>query len=469
MLAKAPQSPADLTGRQGLTCLTLASSSARVEEQNPSDRAQVEIYRPFFLSGILTVLTAGCLLGAIALAGVAAKGSFTLPEWTPYIWAHANSQFFGWVGFFVMGFALQQHAPSVGKKQIFLLLAYASLIMMGVGIALRFVAEPLSRIDPQTWVPIGIFSCGLQTAAVFVFLYNSGANRHRSQASLTWPTLFVFGSLFWLTVVAISEPFLFAASHQVDSAASLAVVAKWFSPYREIQFLGFAAMMIFGVAGARLPRCFEFQSPHAKWGIAGFGFWMAALVLRVGSWLTAIDGGQLAAGSWLYQASSGLLVIGAACLVFSLRIFERPKRSLPSHRFIRAAFAWLMIAVVLAAAEPLHLYQAGLGFSHAYVGGIRHAVTVGFISQMILGVGMHVVSAMNDRSETDFPSMILPIVLLNAGNFGRVALEIATDYAPGAFLPMGVTGFVELTAIIIWACAMVSTMRFGARRVRNAA
>jgi cbb3-type cytochrome oxidase subunit 1 len=122
------------------------------------DRADVNVYKRFFLMGILTVLTAGCTLGAIALVGIAGKGSYTTSAWTPYILAHANSQLYGWVGFFIMGFALQQHAPSIRRAKLFDRLAWSSLILMTVGIALRFVAEPLASVDPGVWVPVGVFS-----------------------------------------------------------------------------------------------------------------------------------------------------------------------------------------------------------------------------------------------------------------------------------------------------------------------
>jgi hypothetical protein len=100
--------------------------------------------------------------------------------------------------------------------------------------------------------------------------------------------------------------------------------------------------------------------------------------------------------------------------------------------------------------EPLHLVAVGTEFSHAYVGAVRHAVTVGFISQMIVGVGAHIVNRMRGVPQGSQASLWPTFLLLNLGNAGRVALEVGTDYSPAAFLPMGATGFVELTGIAIW-------------------
>jgi hypothetical protein len=42
-----------------------------------------------------------------------------------------------------------------------------------------------------------------------------------------------------------------------------------------------------------------------------------------------------------------------------------------------------MVAIALLVLVPLYDAIAGVGFSHAYFGGYRHAFTVGFISMMI--------------------------------------------------------------------------------------
>ncbi len=421
-------------------------------------RVSVEIYRPFFLAGILTVLTAGCLLGAIALMGIASRGNYLAPVWTPYIWAHANSQLYGWVGFFVMGFALQQHSTSVSKVANFHKLAYLSLGQMGLGIALRFVAEPLATVNPSRWVPLGIIACLFQLSAILVFHYNCGVNRYRTGERLSWPTLFVFGSLFWLTVVALAEPFVFVMTHQLDEQASIMFAAKWFTPYREIQFLGFVAMMIFGVASVKLSTCFGFQKPDDRWGITGFCIWPLGLVLRVFGWLHYFNSSMEPQSSTLYRASSVMLVLAAVAIVISLGIFRVSTPYLRSQKFIRIAFAWLLIAGGLMLFEPYRLSLTGWPFSHAYTGAIRHAVTVGFISQMIIGISLHVVAVMNDLDEAKEPQLWIVFWLLNIGNLIRVIGEIASDFSLVAFRIMGPSGPIELTGLVIWAAAIIHPM-----------
>lgn len=433
------------------TVRSLRVVAARVPARSPSDRADVAIYRPFFIAGMVCVLTVGCLLGATALMGISRQASYTANAWTPYVLAHANSQLFGWVGFFVMGFALQQHAPTEAKKRLFLKLASLSLQLMAVGIALRFVAEPLVRLDRPLWLPVGVFACLLQAAAVGLFLTNTQVTRHRSGEPLSWQSKFVFGSLFWFLLVAVAEPFVFAMSHQADPRASILFVAEWFAPLREAQFLGFASMMIFGVSLTKLGTCFGWKPAHRTLGEIGLVLWVAGLLARIFGWHRTFDAGMAPGTATLYLAGGVLLALGAAAIFASSRLYERPERPARSHKFVCGAYGWLAAAAVLMVLEPLHLAVIGQPFSHAYTGAIRHAVTVGFISQMIVGVSMHVVARMHGMAEERLASLWSVFLLLNVGNAARVALEVTTDYRVEAFGPMGWTGFVELLALGIWA------------------
>lgn len=435
-----------------------------------SQRAAVEIYRPFFLAGIITVLTAGCLLGAIALFGISNAGNYTASAWTPHILAHANSQLFGWVGFFVMGFALQQHAPSVKRSALFHRLAWSSLGLMAAGIAIRFAAEPLAAYNIPIGIPLGVTACLLQLCGVLLFLFNNFYTRYRPtpRQPLPWQSTFVFASLFWLLVIAAFEPFAFLGSHQADKVASIQFVAEWFAPMREAQFLGFVATMIFGVSLTKFHTCFGAPEADKSNGLMGFGWWTLGLLLRMGGWVWTFRHGMEGSSQAIYFTSGVCLTIGAAHVAYATRIFSRLEGSLPSHKFIRAAYGWLLVAGGLLVLEPSHLGSLGQPFSHAYTGAIRHAVTVGFISQMIVGVGSHVIARMNDvvlgrnnprnRMKAIAFNLWPTFWLLNIGNSARVFCEIGTDYTPAAFRPMGITGFVELLGLILWAAPMVSIM-----------
>ncbi|HJP84329.1 MAG TPA: hypothetical protein VJ835_12585 [Fimbriimonadaceae bacterium] len=432
----------------------------------PSDRASVEIYRPFFLAGIFSVLTVGCLLGAIALFGIGQTGTYTSATWAPFILAHANSQLFGWVGFFIMGFALQQHAPTLAKVKLYHQLAWFSLIAMGLGIALRFVAEPMVATNRTTWLPVGVAACTLQLAAVAAFVFNTSFTRHRKGGELGWQTRFVFASLFWLIVVAAAEPFVFAYSHQTNKLDSIQFIARWYPVLREAQFLGFVAMMIFGVSLVKLNSCFGFRESYASLGKAAYSIWTVGLILRMFGWLFAFDQGFVAGSQILFFAGGACIAAAGMALVVTSRVFEATKGSQRSHKFVRGAYSWLIVAALMILWDPIQLRLLGAPFSHAYTGASRHAVTVGFISQMILGFGCHVTARMNDFVESKMAPLWSAFFLLNIGNAARVGLEIASDFTPAAFAPMGITGFVELVGLGIWAYYVAGPMLVPKLRLR---
>ena len=433
-----------------LTQLRVLPSRAKDE------RAVTNIYKPFFLAGIFSVLTAGCTLGAIALLGISSQGSYTASAWTPYVLAHANSQLYGWVGFFIMGFALQQHAPRMSKVKLFHQLAIASLALMALGIALRFVAEPMAHVDPSTWIPVGVFSAILQAIAFVLFALNTAITRFRTGEGLTWPTTFVFASLAWWAIVAFAEPYFFAMAHQADQMKSILFLAEYFPPYRDAQFLGFVTMMIFGMSLVKMHTCFGAEEACPYFGTTGFCLWTAGLLMRMFGWVAYFQSGMTNGN--LYFASGWVLAAGAVCLVTSSRMFRPLSMKLSSHKFVRTAYVWLLISGLLMCLERTHLSLVGAPFSHAYIGGIRHALTVGFISQMILGVGLRVVGAMNDVPAETMPALWSAFILINLGNAMRVFLEIATDYTGQAFAIMGASGFIELLGLLIWAVAVLRPM-----------
>ena len=108
----------------------------------------------------------------------------------------------------------------------------------------------------------------------------------------------------------------------------------------------------------------------------------------------------------------------------------------------------------------LPLYQAvlHLRFSHAYYGSIRHAITVGFASQMIMGIAAYVVPTLRRRDRAALPDLVGPFVLINLGCLLRVTLQALTDVHPVFFAVVGVSGVLELTALCWWGCHLARLM-----------
>jgi uncharacterized protein involved in response to NO len=133
---------------------------------------------------------------------------------------------------------------------------------------------------------------------------------------------------------------------------------------------------------------------------------------------------------------------------------RRPVRNPWPERFIRMAYGWLLIAAVLNRAYSGRAW-AGSPVPHAFVASYHHALTVGFISMMILGMSMRLVpvfiGAMNRR-----PGLAAAVfVLITLGNATRVVSESLAYVAGGGFyLAMGVSGLIEVAGLTVYAVAL---------------
>ncbi|MDE2125408.1 MAG: hypothetical protein KGJ62_02340 [Armatimonadetes bacterium] len=424
--------------------------------------AQLAICRPFFITAIVSVLTSGCALGAVALVALSQQRVILNREWTLWIAAHANSQLFGWVGLFVMGFSLQLHTPRPSRADLFRLLAALSLASVAIAIPLRFAAEALWLHSRAAGLLAGAASCLLEVVAVAAFIVNIGMTRRRvadpvtgRPAGLPWQSVLLFTALAWWLAAAAAETIFFVQSHQPQGAR---FVAEWDMPLRDAQFLGFVVNMIFGVVLVRLHTDFGAPTPSRNGALAGFGLWNLGVVLRVVAWPMGHTLGLPGGPNPLYFVGGAALAAGAAALVWSARPFAAPANRLPSHKFLRAALAWLLASAAILLAEPIYLRLAGAGFEHAIVSAFRHAAAVGLISQMIVAVSIFQAArfrGLEARAQSQLWSVYW---LLNGGNALRVAGALLTPLTPLAYSVMAPSGAIEAAGILLWAVWLVPTL-----------
>ena len=132
---------------------------------------------------------------------------------------------------------------------------------------------------------------------------------------------------------------------------------------------------------------------------------------------TAGQPGSTSGGfSWPWARSSRGVAVAAVAPAGP----ERSQREAHPAGVRLAGLSFLMLLLL-----PAYQARAEPPFSHAYYGAIRHAVTVGFVSQMIVGVSTLVVP-LTPRTTTLRPTL----VLLNLGCFLRVSLQICVGLDP---------------------------------------
>jgi hypothetical protein len=143
-------------------------------------------------------------------------------------------------------------------------------------------------------------------------------------------------------------------------------------------------------------------------------------------------------------------------------------------KFIRAAYVWFIVATAMLVFTPIYnfgIYMPMTGshvpFSHAFFGAYRHALTVGFIMMMIVGVSSKVVPTLSGVDVRRAGSLWPTFLLLNLGNLTRVSFQIATDFSPVAYRIMGVSGFIEVIGLTLWGYELFANMRTGKKLERE--
>jgi hypothetical protein len=104
-----------------------------------------------------------------------------------------------------------------------------------------------------------------------------------------------------------------------------------------------------------------------------------------------------------------------------------------------------------------------LPFSHAYHGAVRHAITVGFISTMIMGFAGKVVPTLNGIDVRRLSKLTGPFLLVNLGCLLRVALQALTDWSAGIYPLLGISGTLEVAGLAWWGLGLVGIIARGQR------
>ena len=415
------------------------------------------IYRRFFKAGITIVLTVGALWGAVNLAQIAIGKSFLQLHLVQSIHAHAHAMIFGWVGLFVMGFALQSFPRFKNTTLWRPDLANLSFYLMVTGIIARMSAELLIQTGPG--LALGFFSGAVELIAIVLFLTVLYQTACKSVGPHNPYERFIGAAFFWFFVQALlSDFFFFAKATAIGQQQLIRRIALIDGPLRDIQLLGFTALIIAGVSQRFVPAVYGLKRPKKDRNRLIFVLMNLALVLNVVSYVALLTTGNLAWGIVL-EIAYLLMPAWAVLLAIQLGVFNKPTQPDRSFKFIRSAYVWLILANAMMPFFLLYGIATHQGFAHAYMGAHRHAFTVGFISMMIMGVASRVVPILAGVNASRLSNLWGPFLLLTAGNSGRVLLQIATDFYPNVAYPLvGFTGFLEVTALAWWGIGLWRVM-----------
>lgn len=370
----------------------------------------------YILAGLVFLVLPGTLLGVWNLLSISA-GQRPDAASTTWIQSHGHAQLFGWIGTFIIGICLYTIPKFRGGSIRSLAVGWLMFVLWTSAVAARWAAALSDWHVASIWPA----AAAAELAVAFMLFWQctaSGKSRRRLEL---WNVMVYAGLAGLVAALALQlslvwpGPSIPLIPERADSV--LLWMALWI----------FCLPVAWGFSARFLPAFLGLRAAEPRGTYVG----LACLLLSV--------------------ASPFFTVAAVLALCWSLGIFQRPRRAPkvagvdPRYPFfVRAAYLWLIVSAVLAAA----------GSSHGLTGASRHAFTVGFLATLVFSIGPRILPAFLNSRELWSPRLMLAaLVLLTAGCALRVASEpVAYARLAGlAWKLLPVSAFIELTAVLLFA------------------
>jgi hypothetical protein len=393
---------------------------------------------PLIFTSIAICLTLGGGWGVWMLLRIAGAINYQAVS-APDIHVHGVAQLWGWMALFI--FAVATHLlGQTAKRRAPVWLHYAAAAAIVAALPLFF-----ARLWPgvrQAMAGADIVASALLMFAAICFGVSALASL-RGQSRQVWHR-FVLILIGWLWIWSAVDLLIRIRSIHLaipsDAARNLLII---------LPVLGFATNAIYGFGIRLIPGLLTISNLRPRCFAATF------ILHNLGLCLLLIPLGPT-------EVLGPLLMLAAAIVYLAGMNFlhGKPPRAiygvdLRGHILIRAAFFWLVVGLLMIVLQPLLPT-----LPHAYAGAWRHALTVGFITTMILGVGQRLVPIFIKQPLFSTRLMLVSAAFILVGSAGRVTLELATiGHWSWAFHWMGLTGLLELTAIGLFAFNLLATVR----------
>jgi hypothetical protein len=436
--------------RRGIDLGQLLAELARtagVGVDRESVRAEF-VHRPFIASALAVTLSLGAGWGVLLLFEVGWHGRFEAPP-AGHVVAHGAAQLWGFIALFVVGIALRYLPTGSGGPRTGLAFSHLLLAAFLAGVTGGFVWA----LVPGAVGWLGPLSGAALVLAAVLFLgfllrQLAGKLHH------TWCRLIVAAGVWMVlwagtTLLLRSRASAEGPGAYGESMRQLLMELAIFG-FALNAIYGFGQRLLSGIAGSGTPRR----------GVVEATFWLhnAGAVLLS---LAHADG-------MAFAGPLGVTALAAAAFSYALgmRGFVRVRRTSPRPevgqgllgRYVQLAFFWLLAGLVLLLVADLYWGARGLTPPHAYLGAARHALTVGFMTTLILGVGQRLLPILG-HTLLPWPRLVLPTFLLIAvGNLLRVLTELATPVSTAAFALMPLSAVLELSALALFTANALRTL-----------
>ena len=393
----------------------------------------------YIVTGLAFMLLPGTFLGVWNLISItnhhAAQGVSAT-----WIQAHGHAQIFGWIGSFILGIGFYS-IPTV-RRTLAMRAGWACYGMWTSGVLLRW----LTNVYLWHWRVLLPVSAILELAAFLVFFRAVSQHEARDSGKTKlepWVWVVIVATIGFLAALVMN------AGLAIDLARRGASPA--IPPSADARFLvlctwGFLVPFVWGFSNKWLPIFLGLKPTNSR-----------LLFCAVG--LNVL--GVIAALAGQFYLATLLALHAAAFAIVALRLFERPAalaKTKGVHRsfpvFVRSAYAWLLVAAVLA------IWASRVENASGIWGASRHALTVGFLGVMVFSVGQRILPAFSGMKLLfSTKLMFLALATLTLGCAMRVGSEVLAyqDYATWAWKVLPISALLELTAVTLFAANLVVT------------
>ncbi len=418
-------------------------------------------YHLFILSSLAFAVVAGFTLAILAPLSIVLEGGWGR-RFLPLTQAHGQVQVLGFVGLFIIGMAYRLMPRFSGRPLSFPVLAWASWPMLSIAVALRLIAQPAGEGLWQRTILVSSGCLGMLAALAFAVVV-VGTLLHRNSRAEATGYFFVLAAAFFVLQAGLNLALVVLAAQRgsdvirpVEAAALL-----------HVQFYGFTAMFILGVASRAIPSISGLPRPQIQ--AKALALVLAAAVLAYAVAALWVGGGARSEGLLRTEAVSfaalGPIFLAGVWVVGIFRPAANRLAGASTHHIwlIRATFAWLLIAGGLSAYYGVRAVPGG-DFIPAYgVDAVRHVVGIGVASMMIAGMAMLILPEFAIR-RTRHPTERWPaftiLALLSAAAALRVGASVATPHwlDTDRYWPIAIGGMLAEGALLLFAALFVISL-----------
>lgn len=433
--------------------IPLAATGPAVRPHAPRQHYDAP-YRLFLGTSLALALFGGFLLAVLLPLAQALEWPWGR-RWNALVQAHGQLQLLGFAGLFVFGMALRLMPRFSGREIPYPALVRALVPAIAGSVVIRALAQPFAGgalRDTGLVVSAALLLLG---ALAFCGVIGGTLLQRESRAEAT----------AWYFLVGAGAN-LAAAALNAAIVAGMVRHSRDLAPHAEndalifLQLFGFLLLYLCGVATRAVPSLVGHARPERSSRVAASMLTAGVAVFTAGALWAAYDAPTRTTAR---TQDAGLLVVALAFVFVTwLTGVARPRANRVARAsqtyfyFVRAAFAWLLVVAALIAWYAVPGLRDGKALDVYETDAVRHALTVGVVTMMIVGMGMLVIPEFAGRRlqhpGEEYVAWTM-LVALNAAVVLRIwpALEGIDWIKMTRFWPMFAAGALAVTAVAAFA------------------